>query len=80
MIKGNFNNKDMFADLKDIVDVEKAKAKMSELENELTGLTGQIKDENLRKSIFETFEKAKQGKITPEEVKNQYSQWQQTSK
>lgn len=80
MMKGNINNKNMFADLNDIVDVDKAKEKMKDLESELSGLAGQIKDENLRKSIFETFEEAKKGKITAEEVKNKFNQWQQKFK
>ena len=75
MYKGSLNNKALFQDLNDLIDVDKAKVKLTNLEAELNVMVGTIKDDSLRKTIFSTLEDCKKGKTTPEEVTNKLKAW-----
>ena len=58
-------------------DVDNYKKQLNELEEKFKGVAAGIKDKEMRLSLFGMLDKAKKGEVTPEELINQFKQWQQ---
>lgn len=80
MIKEQFDNKKLLAELNSIFDVNKAKVQMKELESQLFVLSNSLEDDNLKKTIVDTFKQCKKGNMTFDEVVKKFDSWQQKLK
>jgi hypothetical protein len=58
-------------------DVDNYKNQLKELEEKFKGVAVGIDDKEMRLDLFNMLDKAKKGETTPEEIINQFKQWQQ---
>ena len=58
-------------------DVDNYKNQLKELEEKFRGVAVGIDDKEMRLDLFNMLDKAKKGEATPEEIINQFKQWQQ---